>query len=182
MRTSIVTLAVLCATVIVTPAQESRSNAAEDAIKKVIADYNRGLNACDVEAVVKVWEHDGIFMPPNQRAAEGEQSLRAWYTTYCSRTVAKLKFAPVEVRQTADWAWARVAVTGALTNKATGTVTLQDNKALFVVHRGIDGTWRIARYAINSNKPQAAQRPNALSQLVRVTEPTTGFVSVPIPS
>jgi uncharacterized protein (TIGR02246 family) len=141
----------VCATVVALSAQGS--SAADDAIKKVVADYNRELNACRVEGIVNAYERDGVFMPPNQPAAVGQAGVRAWAKNYCSRTVAKLKFVPIEVQRMGDWAWLRVAISGTLTTKATGAMTQQDNKALFIVHRGTDGTWRIARYAINSNKP-----------------------------
>ena len=153
-RTFGVTLALLCVATTVVRAQDSTSDDA--AIRKPVADYNRGLNTCDVEVAVKAWERDGVFMPPNQPAVEGEQALRAWYKNYCSRTVANLTFAPTEARRFGDWAWLRVAITGTTTSKASRTVTQQDNKALFIVHRGADGTWRIARYGLNSNKTAAA--------------------------
>jgi ketosteroid isomerase-like protein len=129
MRTTAVTLALLCVATIPMSAQDSTSDDA--AIRKPVADYNRGLNTCDVESAVKAWERDGVFMPPNQPAVEGEQALRSWYKNYCSRTVANLKFAPVEARRIGDWAWLRVAISGTTTSKSTGMVTQQDNKARF---------------------------------------------------
>ena len=157
MRTSVerllVAVALLSGTALVSAAQQS--NAIDAAIAKPVADYNRGLNTCDVDLAVKAWERDGIFMPPNQPATQGEQALRAWYKNYCNSTVANLKFTPVEMQRFGDWAWLRVAITGTTTSKATSRATQQDNKALFIVHRGADGAWRIARYGLNSNKAAA---------------------------
>jgi uncharacterized protein (TIGR02246 family) len=153
MTRNLLMVAVMLATTSPALAQQSRSDRDAEPIRKVVADYNRELNACNVEGIVKSYEPDGIFMPPNTPAAVGDAGLRVWAKNYCSRTVANLKFAPVESQTIGDWGWLRVAITGTTTTKATGMVTQQDNKALFVVHRGSDGAWRISRYAINSNKP-----------------------------
>jgi uncharacterized protein (TIGR02246 family) len=153
MRTTLLVLVLLVATVAVTRAQDARSNATGDAIRKVVADYNQALNGADLQRIVKVFEPDAVWMPPNQPAPTGEQAIRQWFQNYFSQTVANLKFSPVEVETAGRWAFARVAVTGTTTPKAGGSSVQQDNKALFVVHQGTDGAWRIARYIINSNKP-----------------------------
>lgn len=155
MQTTVTLLGMLLAASSSAYSQDRTSDADAGPLRRVLADYNRGLNNCDVEALLKVWEPDGVFMAPNQPAAEGTRQLRASYQDYCARTKADLTFTPTEVQQAGDWGWLRVAATGTLRNLRAGVVTRQDNKSLIVVHRGADGTWRMARYAINSNTPAA---------------------------
>lgn len=134
-------------------AQETRQNGPnETAIAAAIAQYNRGLNDGDLNAVVTAFTPDGVWMVPNAPAVSGE-AFRQWYINYWKNTVAKLQFTPELIRVEGSMAYAVVRITGTTTPKAGGASRQQDNKTLFVLRRGGDGAWKIAHYILNSNKP-----------------------------
>lgn len=133
-------------------AQESRPNGPnETAIAAAIAQYNRGLNDGDLNAVVTAFTPDGVWMVPNAPSVSGE-AFRQWYINYWKNTVAKLQFTPELIRVEGSMAYAVVRITGTTTPKAGGASRQQDNKTLFVLRRGGDGAWKIAHYILNSNK------------------------------
>lgn len=133
-------------------AQEARQSGSTDAsVAAVIAQYNRGLNGGDLNAVLTAFHADGVFMAPNQPPVSGD-ALRQWYANYWTRTVAKLQFTPASIRVEGALAYAVVNITGTTTPKNGGPSQQQDNKAIFVLRRGTDGAWKIAHYILNSNK------------------------------
>lgn len=134
-------------------AQEARpANPTEAAIAAVIAQYNRGLNGGDLDAVVTAFAPDGVWMVPNAPSVSGE-AFRQWYINYWNNTVARLQFTPELIRVEGTMAYAVVRITGTTTPKAGGASRQQDNKTLFVLRQGTDGAWKIAHYILNSNKP-----------------------------
>ena len=154
MRATVACFAVLLMAPTLVAQTTGRASGAEGAIAAVIKQYADGLNgAGNLELVLKSFEPDGMWMPPNQPAVKGEQDLRRWYLNYWRQTVAKLQFTPELIRTEGRLAYAQVHVTGTTTSKAGGSVREQDNKALFVLRQSSDGSWKIAHYAINSNKP-----------------------------
>ena len=161
MKYPIVGLLISLAFVAAAPARMDAAVAADDALRKVVADYNRALNACDVEGIVRMFERDAMRMPANQPPTVGEQNLRSWFTNYCSRTTAKLAFTVMESQVSGDVGWVRVDIGGALTAKSNDAVAPQDNQGILIIRRGSDGVWRIARYINNSKKPLASPRPGS---------------------
>ena len=149
---SIVPLLIGLALIASTP-QIFAAGADDEALRKVVADYNSALNACNVEGIVRMFERDAMRMPANQPPTVGEQNLRVWFTNYCSRTTAKLAFTVMESQVSGDLGWVRVDIGGALTAKSTDAVAPQDNQGILIIRRGADGVWRIARYINNSKKP-----------------------------
>ncbi len=147
-------IALAFVTVLAAPlgAQAARQAGADEAgIAAAIAQYNRGLNDGDLNAVVTAFTPDGVWMVPNAPSVSGE-GFRQWYINYWKNTVAKLQFTPELIRVEGSMAYAVVRITGTTTPKAGGASRQQDNKTLFVLRRGGDG-WKIAHYILNSNKP-----------------------------
>src|SRR5260221_9781878 len=70
---------------------------AKAAVEHVVAEYNGGLNNAQADRTLNVVERDAIWMAPNQPQAKGEAELRKLYEDSFDRTIAKLKFTPVDV-------------------------------------------------------------------------------------
>ena len=139
----------------ITPvAQEARqSSPTEAAVAAVIKQYNQGLNDGNLDMVLKAFLPDGVWMAPNQPSVKGEQELREWFLNYWSRTVAKLQFTPELIRSDGRLAYAVAHVTGTTTPKAGGAPREQNNKTVFVLRQGNDGSWKIAHYILNGSNP-----------------------------
>ena len=119
-------------------------------IEQLLNKYEQALNTSDVEAAVKLYTDDGVFMAPENPAAVGTEVLRKAYGGVFQAISIKLKFQIVESKLlSADWALLHTTSTGTIKILANGAEVPGSNQELFVLHK-TKGQWKIARYAFNS--------------------------------
>ena len=130
----------------------SKAQSDEVAIKKLIANWEKVLNAGDADSGKDLFMPDGVFMPPGSPSQVGDKAIRAFLDTLWSRGEAvDYNFDPVEVVVLNGWAFARVETTGTWKSKDSGTSWKIDSKSLFILRRTDEGTWKIARLMWNMN-------------------------------
>jgi ketosteroid isomerase-like protein len=56
------------------------------------------------------------------------------------------------VQMSREWAFARTNSSGTHKDNATGVMTPEENQELFVLRKGADGVWKIARYSFSSTR------------------------------
>jgi uncharacterized protein (TIGR02246 family) len=128
------------------------------AIKEVISVYEAALNASSADAVMPLYADDGVFMPPHNHAAVGKAAVREAYAAVFKAITLRLKFNVAEaVQMTPDWAFVRTSSAGAMTVNATGAQSTEGNQELFILKKGTDGSWKIARYSFSSTNPPPKQ-------------------------
>jgi uncharacterized protein (TIGR02246 family) len=128
---------------------------AKAAITRQLGAYEQALNASDVDAVMKLYATDVVFMPQNSPPVEGRDAVRAAYRRVFAAIKLDVRFAIDEVTPLSrDWAFART--------RSAGTVKLlggdkaqmpEANQELFLLHREPDGQWRFARYIFSATNP-----------------------------
>lgn len=129
----------------------------EAAIRATLAAYNAALNGGRTEAVLPLYDEDGVFMAPFSASSVGQAAVRRAYDGVFAELAFDVAFTIAEVVQVApDWAFVRTGSAGTTLHHSTGTTTSEANQELFVMHRGEDGTWRIARYSFSPTNPPAA--------------------------
>ncbi len=130
------------------------ADSAKAEIRAVLKDYERVLNASDVDGVVKLYSADGVFMAQHNPSAVGIKQVEAAYTAAFQAIDLDVRFDIVEIEQVADgWAFARTNSSGTTTINATGDEIPEGNQELFVLQK-IDGDWKIARYAFSTTNPR----------------------------
>ncbi len=135
-----------------TASQIAAAQSDEVAIKKLIANWEKVLNAGDADGGKDLFMPDGVFMPHGSPAQVSAKAIYAFQDTLFSRGEAvDYNFDPVEVVILNGWAFARVETTGIWKSKDSGTSEKIDTKSLFVLYRTNAGTWKIARLMWNSN-------------------------------
>ncbi len=93
--------------------------------------YETALNASDVDAVVELYAHDGVFMPSSAPTAEGADQVSASYEFVFSTIQLAIRFSIDEIEVHGDVAFAR---TGSTETTPSGTIstpneaTIQGNK------------------------------------------------------
>ena len=129
----------------------------EEAVAKVLQEYNKALNASSTDAVMPLYLQDGVFMPPYSRSAVGSAQIRAAYDAVYQAIQLTVQFDAVEiVEMSADWVFARTNSKGTTLDHATGITTEEANQELFILKKDNDGRFKIARYSFSTTKPQAA--------------------------
>ncbi len=122
-------------------------------IHAVLKNYERALNASDVDGILKLYTEDGVFMAQHNPSAVGIKQVEAAYTAVLQAIDLDIEFDIVEIEVIADdWAFARTNSSGTTTINATGDQVNEGNQELFVLKK-IDDNWKIARYLFSSNMP-----------------------------
>ena len=121
-------------------------NVDEAAVADLLVTYNEALNTADVNAVLRLYAEDGVFMPQGSMSSVGARAVRTAYERVFETIALEVQFDVAEVYQVApDWAFARTNSTGTQTVLATGVQTAEANQELFVMQKVFD-RWKIARY------------------------------------
>ena len=128
----------------------------EAAIRSTLAAYNAALNGGDTEAVLPLYEQDGICMAPFSASSIGQAALKTAYDGFFREMKFDVRFDVAEVVVTApEWAFVRTASAGTTLHRSTGKTVSEANQELFVLHKGDGGRWRIARYSFSPTNPPA---------------------------
>ena len=129
------------------------------AIISLLSSYEAALNASNTAAVMPLYADDAVFMPPNNQPAVGAAAVRQAYDAVFKAIKLNLKFTVAEVVQVApDWAFARTNSAGTLTVNAAGAKSTEANQELFILKKGADGAWKIARYSFSTTNPPGRQQ------------------------
>jgi uncharacterized protein (TIGR02246 family) len=131
-------------------------NANEQAVAAVLAKYEDALNQSDIDAVMKLYAFDGVFMPQNSPSSVGADAVRKAYDAVFKAIKLTVKFNVAEVVEMApNGVLARTNSAGTVKVYATGGGGPEANQELFVFQK-IDGEWKIARYCFSTTNPPRA--------------------------
>jgi uncharacterized protein (TIGR02246 family) len=132
-------------------------SANSQAIAALLKKYQEALNASDTDAVIPLYDEEGVFMPPYSPSSVGAAAARAAYDAVFKAITLKVTFQVQEIVEMApDWAFARTNSAGTTTDHATGAEGAEANQELFIFKKSTDGAWRIARYSFSSTNPPRA--------------------------
>jgi uncharacterized protein (TIGR02246 family) len=127
------------------------------AIAALLKKYQEALNASDTDAVISLYDEEGVFMPPYSPSAVGAAAVRAAYDAVFKAITLKVMFQVQEIVEMAPgWAFARTNSAGTTTDHATGAESAEANQELFIFKKSSDGAWKIARYSFSSTNPPRA--------------------------
>ena len=89
--------------------------------------------------------------PDSQSAAVGKAQLRQAYDAIFKAITLYVKFTIDEiVLMSPDWAFVRTDSAGSNKINATGAISDEGRKDLFIFRKDADGAWKIARYSFSS--------------------------------
>ncbi len=126
-------------------------------IESTMAAYNAALNGGDTAAVLTLYVEGGVFMAPYSQSFVGKEAVRVAYDKVFAELKFDVKFNIAEIVQMApDWAFVRTNSAGTTRHHSTGKTTSEANQELFVLEKGHDGKWRIARYSFSSTNPPSS--------------------------
>jgi len=127
----------------------------EAAIRSALEAYNAALNSGSTAAVLTLYTEDGVFMPPYSQSAVGKAAVAKAYDAVFGELKFHVKFTVSEIVVMAPtWAFVRTNSKGTTDHHSTGKTSLEANQELFILGKGDDGKWRIARYSFSpTNAP-----------------------------
>jgi uncharacterized protein (TIGR02246 family) len=131
-------------------------NANEKAVSEVLSKYQDALNQSDTDAVIKLYAHDGVFMPQNSPSSAGADAVRRAYDAVFKTIKLTVKFNIAEIVEMApNWVFARTNSAGTVKVHATGAGGPEANQELFLFQK-IGEAWKIARYCFSTTNPPRA--------------------------
>jgi uncharacterized protein (TIGR02246 family) len=126
----------------------------EAAIKSVVSKYQDALNASSTDQAMPLYADGGVFMRPDNQSAVGKAQLRQAYGAVFKAITLQVKFTILEiVLMSPEWAFVRTNSVGTNKINATGAMSTEGRKDLFIFHKDADGAWKIARYSFSSTNP-----------------------------
>jgi ketosteroid isomerase-like protein len=138
-----------------TPETTDTSAEYEAAMDAAVAEWDRALNAGDVDAALALYGDNPVAMPPDQPAAEGQEAVRT--------LLQQIVDGNTEVRnQKVDsWVDGDVGVSrGTYTlTPDTPNATAVTGKWVAISHRQPDGSWKLAANIWNLDAPAPAPAP-----------------------
>ena len=128
-------------------------NPNEKAVAEVLARYQDALNQSDTDAVMMLYEPNGVFMPQNSPSSVGAGDVRKAYDAVFKTISLTVQFNVAEVVEIGpNWVFARTNSAGTVKAHATGAGGSEANQELFLFQK-IDGAWKIARYCFCTTNP-----------------------------
>ena len=132
-----------------TDASSQNNNKSE--IENLIQDYQKALNASDVNSVVSLYTQDAVLIPNAAPTADGLEQIKQTYEYVFDNFSFNLDFDMLEIEVIGKKAYARSTSKGNLTIKANGETVPDENRELFIFEKQ-NGNWKIARYMYNKSK------------------------------
>ncbi len=125
------------------------------AINEVGNQYALAMNTGDLELWLSLHTDDIVKMPPDTPATFGQEELRAGMKPLFDNFTFEMAIYSEETQVTGDWAFFRCTYTLLMTPKAGGEPIFVDGKALGILERQADGSWKFSHDCFNSNVPPA---------------------------
>jgi len=118
------------------------------AIKKATADLAAGVNAKNVDEILKLYADNSVFMPPNAPLLRGRDPLKSFYTDLVGK-ITDLRLEPADVAGHGPIAYESG------TYSMNSGATRDRGKFLFVL-RNMAGNWRFEYSSWSSDLPRPA--------------------------
>lgn len=132
----------------------ARSTSDEAAIRRTMASYNLALNGGKTAAVMPLYTPDAVFMAPFSESNIGLEAVKKAYDAVFRELKFDVRFTIGEVVQLSPTAaYVRTNSAGSTRHASTGQTTSEANQELFILRKGGDGRWRIARYSFSPTNP-----------------------------
>jgi uncharacterized protein (TIGR02246 family) len=132
----------------------SVDRATHAAIENVLQTYETKLNASDADGVLTVFSRDGVFMAPNRASMVGSDAIRATYVDIFQSITFDTELTVEEIVQVSqEWAFVRTNSNGHVTVNAIEQRIPDANHELFILRKGSDDAWKIARYSFATTLP-----------------------------
>ena len=127
------------------------SAAAEDAIRRMAAEYTRAIAAGDRERFLSFFADDIVIMPPGQPEKRGRRAAADFAGPLFDQFTMQETISYDELHVDGDWAAGRFSYTLAVTPKAGGAPSAERGKAMAWLRRAPDGSWQFTRWIWNQD-------------------------------
>lgn len=152
LATSLMLVVVGCA-----PSSPQANTEADIAAINAVRDREMAFVAAgNMDSLAAIYAPDVAMMPPNEPAVNGLDAVRTWAGAMFTQMTMSGSYTSSQVTVSGDWGVDRYTAVLTATPKAGGAATEEHIKGVHIMHRGADGSWRIAQDVWNSDAPPPA--------------------------
>src|SRR5262245_30597367 len=113
------------------------------AIHQATAALLRAVNTSDLEAVMALWDDNGVLIPPGHALVEGHEAIRAYFADLFRRYRFEFAFTASEVNADGALAVERVVYSATVWSLEGGTSQRDRGKGLHVYRQLEGGSWKL---------------------------------------
>jgi uncharacterized protein (TIGR02246 family) len=134
--------------------QVATTEADEEAIRGLQRTYLAALDAGDAEQYAALFTDEGVLMVPNEPPGNGREAIQAQIQAAFGQTdFESHDISTAEMMVLGDWAFARGTLMGTIAERPDGEPVESTRSWVMIFRRQPEGSWRIARYILNSDNP-----------------------------
>ena len=127
------------------------ANDAEEAIRKIDAEFVANARAGNAAALAAAYADDAVIMPPNAPAFRGPEAIRQFWTGFLSMGQIDIALTPDKVTQSGNLATEIGHYE--ITISPKGAAPIHDKGKYLVAWRKVGGTWKLFGDIFNSDQP-----------------------------
>jgi ketosteroid isomerase-like protein len=113
--------------------------------------YVAAINSNNLKLFMAMVTDDVVFLSPNEPVVVGKAAIRRWATEYLNAFSIHWDKAVDEFTIAGDWAFERYSYKQNDQPKSGGASVKDTGKGIIIYHHDMDGKWRVARDAWNSD-------------------------------
>ena len=122
-------------------------------IGNVIMAYGKALNDKNIDDILQLFSEDGVLVLQGAQTSIGTENIKKIYTLLFESIDFGLIFHIEEVVQMSpEWAFVRTTTSGQNLIRSNNKVNQANGHEIFILKKGPEKDWKIARYAGSSAK------------------------------
>ena len=125
-----------------------------DSIKALFAPFSTIIASGDLEGWLNLFTEDVVFMAPNSLVSEGKDAIRGRAKRHFDQFDMEETISIEEIEVSGDLAFMRYSYTFQITPKTGGETDHASGKALAILKRQANGSWKCSHYIYNLNHRQ----------------------------
>ena len=125
------------------------TDADRNAIRAVVANFDKAVLAGDWPAVVSVYAEDGMLLPPNASTVQGRAAIQNFFSAFPK--ITEFKRSLVEIEGQGDLAYPRATYEMTMMPPGAKAPLKDRGKVIAVWRKQPDGSWRVLRVMWNSD-------------------------------
>jgi uncharacterized protein (TIGR02246 family) len=129
------------------------SDADRNEMRAVVAEFDKAVLAANWPKVVSFYSEDGILLPPNGPAVQGQAAMQKFFEGL--PRITEIKQSIPEIEGNADLASVRGTYDMTMIPPGAKVPLKDTGKSLAVWRKQTDGSWRVRRVSWNSDFPTA---------------------------
>ena len=125
----------------------------EAAVRKWVDSQFASMDVGDLDKFTSLMADDIVLLPPNMHSIYGKEAMKELVQPWFETLNMTHEVSEPEIITDQNIAYVRVEYRDSFSPKEGGEITLMDNKALWILRREPDNSWKMIRCMWNRNPP-----------------------------